>query len=180
MSTDEGTLTQDDVFDILSSARRRYVLYLLRTEGPMELTDLAEHVAAWENDTNIDALTKQQRKRVYVSLYQTHVPKLADADLVEYDKDSGRVELASRAGDIDQYLTTENEGFPWQYLYLPIAVVGLGVVALSTLDVWVFATLSQSELAIVLLVGLSVTVAAHGLLYLSDRREIPDELQRSE
>jgi DNA-binding transcriptional ArsR family regulator len=179
MSTDAGELTQDVVFDILSSARRRYVLYLLRTEGEMELTELAEHVAAWENDTTIEELTKQQRKRVYVSLYQTHVPKLADAGLVDYDQDSGEVALAASAPNIDRYLATDDEQFPWQYIYLPLAVVGLAVVALSSLDVWVFASLSQLELAIVLVVGFLVTAAAHATIYLAERREVPEELERS-
>jgi len=72
MGTSESALSQDVVFDILSSSRRRYVLYRLReAEGPVELTELAEQVAAWENDTETDQITEQERKRVYVSLYQT-------------------------------------------------------------------------------------------------------------
>jgi len=178
MSSEEDQLTQDDVFDILSSARRRYVLYMLKTEGPMELTALAEHVAAWENDTAVEDLSKQQRKRVYVSLYQTHVPKLAESGLVDYDQESGIVEMGTRADTVDRYLETEDDGLAWQYLYLPLAVVGLLVVGLAGANVWVFAMLSQVELAIILSVGILVTAAAHGIVWYTSQREIPTELRR--
>jgi hypothetical protein len=37
-----------------------------------------------ENGTIQEELTKQQRKRVYVSLYWTHVPEFEDAGLVKH------------------------------------------------------------------------------------------------
>ncbi|PSQ27425.1 hypothetical protein BRD06_05040 [Halobacteriales archaeon QS_9_67_15] len=179
MATEDEPLTQDIVFDILSSARRRYVLYLLRTEdAPVELTALAEDVAAWENDTTVNQLTKQQRKRVYVSLYQTHVPKLEDAGLVNHDQDTGEVELTPAASDIDQYLNPGEREVPWQYLYLPLAVLGIALVALSNLNVWVFGTLSNVALGIVILSGFLLTVAAHALVWHTNRQQAPDDLQR--
>lgn len=179
MSAEDGQLTQDVVFDILSSARRRYVLYLLRqTDEPIELTDLAERVAAWENDTSVDELTKQQRKRVYVSLYQTHVPKLEDAGLVEYDGDTGNVRLTPRARDVDQYLDPGDNEFPWQYLYLPLAVIGAALVALASFDVWVFGDLSQMALGMIVVIGFLLTVGAHLVVWAMGRRQVPDELSR--
>jgi DNA-binding transcriptional ArsR family regulator len=48
MTSGNNDLSQDVIFDILSSPRRRYVLYYLRKEGgPIDLTQLAERVAAW-------------------------------------------------------------------------------------------------------------------------------------
>lgn len=179
MSIEGGSLSQDVVFDILSSARRRYVLYLLRTEdAPVELTELAEDVAAWENDTTVEELTKQQRKRVYVSLYQTHVPKLEDANLVAYDSDSGEVELTEAASDIDQYLNPGYQEFPWQYLYFPLAVLGIGVVALSNLNVWVFATMAEATVGVIIFSGLLLTVCAHLIVWTLNNRQVPDDLRR--
>lgn len=81
-------LSQDLIFDLLSNPRRRFILYYLRIEsGPVKLPDLAKEIAAWEYDTPIDELTDQEQKRAYVSLYQTHVPKLVEAGLVDYDTD---------------------------------------------------------------------------------------------
>jgi len=179
MATEDGSLTQDVVFDILSSARRRYVLYLLRTsEEPIEMTDLAERVAAWENDTTVEELTKQQRKRVYVSLYQTHVPKLEDAGLVAYEQDSGIVELTAAAAGVDRYLDTEEPRFPWPYLYLPLILLGTGLVALTTFDVWVFGSLSGTGLGIVIVSGLLLSVAAHLIVRATYQRQAPEDLRR--
>jgi len=179
MSTEDGALTQDVVFDILSSARRRYVLYLLRTsEEQIEMTDLAERVAAWENETTVEELTKQQRKRVYVSLYQTHVPKLEDAGLVDYDQDSGLIELTDAAAGIDRYLDTEEPSFPWPYLYLPFVVLGTVLVALTTLEVWVFDSLSGTGLGIVIVSGLLLSVGAHIVVRTMYRDRAPEDLHR--
>jgi len=145
MEDNKTELTRDRIFDILSSPRRRYVLYFLRTEpNPIQLTELAEHVAAWENDTTVEELSTQQRKRVYVSLYQTHLPKLAEAGLVEYDEESGDVTTASKASEIDPLLG-EQQSEPTWYLYY------FGLAALSTLLVVVsLAGLAVPQVALVM------------------------------
>jgi len=160
MASSEEELTQDLVFEVLSSTRRRQVLSLLNQKGPMELTELAEYVAARENDTTVEELTKQQRKRVYVSLYQTHVPKLEDANIVDHDSDSGVVRLKSRASEVDRYLDGDDP-FPWQYVYVAVAAVGLGLVVLAWANVLVFAAVPDVVMAILLAVAIVVTALAH-------------------
>lgn len=119
-------LSRDRVFDILSSPRRRYVLYYLREHGgPVKLTALAEELAAWEHDTTVDELGPQARKRVYVSLYQTHVPKLEDAGLIDYDSDSGELFLAEESSAVDQYLGDETDDRPWYWYYLTLTAGSL-------------------------------------------------------
>jgi len=121
-------LSRDQVFDILSSPRRRYVLYYLREYGgPVELTALAEKLAAWENDTTVEELPAQARKRVYVSLYQTHVPKLEESGLIEYDSDSGELALADDDSQVDPYLGKQTPERPWYVYYLAVAVAGAGL-----------------------------------------------------
>ncbi|WP_276271729.1 DUF7344 domain-containing protein [Haloarcula litorea] len=132
MDQNNTSLSRDRVFDILSSPRRRYVLYFLRQESsPIQLTELAEHVAAWENDTTVEELSTQQRKRVYVSLYQTHLPKLADSGLVDYDEDSGEVAIARKASEIDRYLGEEPDSPAWYRYYLALAVLSLVFIVAS-------------------------------------------------
>lgn len=133
MDSTESSLSQDTVFDILSNSRRRYVLYYLRQQSePVQVTTLAENVAAWENETDIESLEEQERKRVYVSLYQTHIPKLADTGLVEYDKDAGTVALADEASSMDEYLSQPENDVPWQLIYLAEALVGGVALVLTT------------------------------------------------
>jgi hypothetical protein len=85
---------QDLVFDILKNRRRRQVLrYLMAIDDAASIGDLAEQLAAWENDVPKGDITYKQRKRVYISLHQTHLPKLDDARVVDYDSRSGMVSL---------------------------------------------------------------------------------------
>jgi hypothetical protein len=176
MGTSESALSQDVVFDILSSSRRRYVLYRLReAEGPVELTKLAEQVAAWENNTDPDQITEQERKRVYVSLYQTHIPRLDEVGLVVYDKDSGQIELAADAEQIDDYLSSGDERIRWEWAYL-----GLAAASGVFLAVTAFGPLSgvPDPVATGLVVtGFVVLAVTHAAVRLTRDNFVPPELR---
>lgn len=93
-------LTKNEIFTILKNPRRRKTLkYLERNDGEADLSDLAEFLAARENDIEIKALSSKQRKRLYISLYQVHLPKMDDLDVLEFDKHRGTIELTD-AGEI--------------------------------------------------------------------------------
>ncbi len=126
MSNDSRTLSQDTAFDLLSNARRRLALQYLQDEGgPISIGELATQVAAMENDIPPDDVDAQQRKRTYVSLYQTHVPKLAKANAVDYDPDEGVVTLTPETRMVTSYLSPAGEDRSWPQLYLGLSVVGL-------------------------------------------------------
>lgn len=178
MAHDQEELTQDLVFDILSSPRRRYVLYYLRTTGePVALNDLAEHVAAWENETDVEDLSDQERKRVYVSLYQTHIPKLDSVGIVDYDQQSGLVELTDRVHRIDDYLTETSEPIPWQQFYMALALLSGALLLLVGLDVGPFGTIPELVVGLVVTVGFAISATAHYLYWRSQRQQVPSELQ---
>lgn len=170
-------MSQDAAFDILSNARRRFVLYYLRETGePVELGELAGELAAWENETTPAELTKQQRKRVYVSLYQTHIQKLADADVVEYDQDTGMVRLADGSGQIGEYLSvgTEEDGRTrWQEAYVALAAVGAVLYALVALEVSVFAILSELQVGLLIVGALAFLASTHYVQARRQSTEIP-------
>jgi hypothetical protein len=93
----------DDVFHVLQNARRRLVLvYLSDVEGAVEMRAIAEQVAAWENGTTVEAITSEQRQRVYIALYQSHLPKMDELGVVDYDQARGVVE---RTPQVDQFLS---------------------------------------------------------------------------
>lgn len=107
----ERSLSKDDMFHILQNERRRRVLqYLSDTEGPVDMRDIAEQVAAWEHDTTVQQLTSDQRQRVYIALYQSHLPKLADFDLITYNRSRGVVERTPLADQVASYLQDPTEG----------------------------------------------------------------------
>jgi hypothetical protein len=98
-------LPKDVIFGLLSAERRRHVLqYLADNDGYTTLSDLAEYIAAKENDTEIRLLTSQQRKRVYVGLYQCHLPKLDDSDVIDFDQSRGTVQRRPNADLLCPYL----------------------------------------------------------------------------
>ncbi|NUB91394.1 hypothetical protein HTZ84_11190 [Haloterrigena sp. SYSU A558-1] len=113
---DEEELSKDEIFHLLQNERRRLVLrYLRDTTEPVRMRDIAEQVAAWEHDTTVEELTSKQRQRVYIPLYQSHLSKLDEAGLIDYQKNRGIVERQPRADMVDQYLqdapeTDSNDG----------------------------------------------------------------------
>lgn len=104
------TLPLDVIFEVLKNERRRLVLeHLRRAEGSVTIGDLAEHIAAYENDITRAELNAQQRKRVYIGLYQCHLPKMDDADAVAFNQDRGIVELGESAPTLFEYLDSDSE-----------------------------------------------------------------------
>ena len=134
---------------MLSNQRRRCVLYYLnRNPGPVPLRDLAERIAAWENDVEVAELEYKQRKRVYTSLHQTHLPKLDEAGIVDYDRDEGTVTLADRATDLDVYLElVGQQDIPWCDFYLGLSAVASLFVVAAWLGVYPFTALPDLLLA---------------------------------
>ena len=102
---DVPPLSQDNVFDALSSKRSRYVLLVLRdADGPFELRELVDTVASWETDKPIDLVSEEHCKRVFTSLRHSQLPKLAMMGLVEYDEEDSLVARGPYAEQADAYL----------------------------------------------------------------------------
>jgi hypothetical protein len=101
--------SRDELFALLSNQRRRDVLvYLDEHHRTTTLGELAVQLAAWENDTTRAAVTSAERQRVYVPLYQAHLPKLAAYGAIEYDQSRGTIERTDRADRFDTYLRAPN------------------------------------------------------------------------
>ncbi|WP_254820921.1 DUF7344 domain-containing protein [Haloglomus halophilum] len=105
---DAGTsISKDDAFHILQNSRRRAVLRYLAAHDEEErfvMRDLAEEVAAWEHDTTVQQLVSDERQRVYIALYQSHLPKLDDHDIIEYNQSRGVVEPTELVDALAPYL----------------------------------------------------------------------------
>jgi len=163
-SEEPASLPLDQQFEILKNERRRTVLrYLADHDGPVALGDLAEHVAAVENDTTVPQVTSRERKCVYVGLYQCHLPKMDDMDIVQFNRNRGRVELGPNAAQLEQYLEeSDTAERPWPVYYGAVALVGLvliGVAAVagSSLAVGISAVTSLSIAAVAVAHALSAS-----------------------
>lgn len=130
----EDELTLDEIFDILKNKRRRSVIEHLRTtDGPAELGDIAERIAATENDKSVSAITYDERKRVYVALYQCHLPRMDEMGIVAFNQSRGLVELTDQAPAIERFLDVTTESTLWYRYYFSIVVVGFLLLAGSVL-----------------------------------------------
>lgn len=98
-------LSAGEIFELLKNERRRRVIQYLKTrdDRTASLSRLATHIAALENDVDETQVSSDERRRVYISLYQLHLPKLENYGVVEFHQDSGSVTL-EETGRIDHYL----------------------------------------------------------------------------
>lgn len=77
---------------------------MLQRERRMPFDELAEYVAAREADEGVGEPSDELIERVRISLYHTHIPKLAEARLVKYDRENEMVVLTRPAEKVDEYL----------------------------------------------------------------------------
>lgn len=159
-----SAVTRDDIYEMLGNQRRRYALHYIERRGPaeVELRDLAERVAAWENEKPVAELTTAERKRVQTALHQFHLPKLDDSGFVEYDTDQQAVTLTDQASDLRVYLdVVPGRDVPWGVLYLGLAAVCGAILAATWLGVAPLAGVADRALSLFFLVSVGVTAAVH-------------------
>lgn len=122
--------TKSEIFDLVSSHRRRFAIHYCKEQNePVELADLAEYVASRELEKPISELTSDERKRVYTSLQQTHLPRLERAGMISNDR--GTVELTDNISDLEIYLDiVPRHSVPWGVYYLGLSLISALVLLL--------------------------------------------------
>ena len=157
-------LAREDVFDVLSNERRRCVLdYLKRHEEQrVELRELVDHVAAWENDSKPREVDSDARKRVYTALRQSHLPKLDKTGIVNYEHQRGEVELTDQAREVQLYLEhVPKNDIPWSEYYLGLSAVCAGLVTVTWLEIYPFVELTGIGLAAIMVMLFAISSAVH-------------------
>jgi hypothetical protein len=156
-------LSKGEVFDVLRNQRRRFVLqYLKRNDEAVELGELATQVAAWEYETSCENVSAEQRKRVYTTLQQTHLPRLADANIVHYDAEDGVISATDRATDIAIYLEiVPGHELPWREIYLSMGAVAIALCVAVWAAVPPFNVLTGVQWAFVISISFTVTAIVH-------------------
>lgn len=166
---------EEALYGALAHKRRRYTLhYLKQRGGPVSVRDLAEQVAAWENDKPISRLDSQERKRVYIALYQSHLSTMDDEGLVEYDEDAGTVKLSGPMESRDLYLeVVPEESVPWSMYYAGLTLANALLLVLAWQDVAPFDTVPELAWGGVVLVTFGISAFVQ--LYRSRDMRIGDE-----
>jgi len=162
-SADE--LTYDECFDLLSNYRRRCTLHYLEQHEETTIGDLSEQVAAWEYERSPEEVSYDERKRVYTSLQQVHLPRMDDIGVVEFDSDQGTVEAGPAAEELDIYLDVVTGGdVPWSVLYVAMAVVSAALVGVAAAGVPVLGSIPPTGWAVFVVTTFLVVSAAHTYL----------------
>ena len=158
---DTRGVSRDALFDVLSNHRRRYALHSLKAhEDVVGIGDLAERIAAWENGVSMAELTAAERKRVYTSLQQFHLPKMDAKGIVEYDNRRGTVALTDAAASLDVYLdVVAEDDIPWSRYYLGLSALSLA----GVVGVWLtsFSLVPGLVWAALVAVAFMVSALAH-------------------
>lgn len=150
----QGPLNEVEIHSALSNTRRILILKLLRAAAgrEMRVRELADRIA--EMETDVSPPPRNLRKSVYVTLIQSHLPKLDDFGIVDYDDQAKTVALARRSEEVWVYLeTVPKYGISWSEFYLGTACLG-GLLLLAT------------EIGVPLIAGVSPTGWATVILLL--------------
>jgi hypothetical protein len=117
---------------MLSNRRRRHTLHVLKNaeNGRVGLSEVAEQVAAWENETTREELSYDERRSVRTALQQHHAPKMEEAGLIAYDDRDQVLELTADAEAFEVYLETDRDAPPWG-VYFP-ALTAFCTLAVAT------------------------------------------------
>lgn len=96
---DDGPDQTANYVDWSPTDRRTVLLACLQEfDEPVTLPDLADEIAVRESGAEITEISGEVVKEIYLSLYHTDIPELAEADIVEYDQE---VDLVSSTPGID-------------------------------------------------------------------------------
>jgi hypothetical protein len=128
-------LIETDIHGILCNSRRRHALdHLRRTSEVVALSDLADVVA--ERETGESPPPNDLRQSVYNSLRQTHLPRLDEEGVIEYDQSTKEIRLHESAREVEVYMEVFTKyGFTWAEYYRLLGTIALLVLLAASLEV---------------------------------------------
>ncbi|SDR38838.1 DUF7344 domain-containing protein [Natronobacterium texcoconense] len=159
----DATLTEDELFEMLSNRRRRHILHQLMREGDrIDVGTLSEEIAASEDGIDIHEVSSTDRKRVYTALHQSHLPKMDEAGVLAFNKDRGFVEPMPALEDVEIYMDiVHGREIPWSDYYIGLTAVSALLLAVSAASLGPFAALSPYAWGVFVVVSFGVSAIAH-------------------
>lgn len=116
MSDPEGiespdSISEDAVYEVLADSwRRRALARLVAHDRTVTLNDLTKELVVREAEAPITEVPGEKLTRVASSLHHCHLPKLVENGIVTYDTDRRVIEPTERLGQIEPYLSADDEG----------------------------------------------------------------------
>lgn len=88
--------SRNQTLSSIASSRRREILRLLLAEGsPVAMSDLATHLASTDQQVSTSSGAPAETRSLQTELYHNHLPQLANAGLVRWNREAKTVEMAS-------------------------------------------------------------------------------------
>ncbi|QLD89491.1 ArsR family transcriptional regulator [Natronomonas salina] len=106
---EDGAPDLDEFHQLLCSASRRRILYYLQEHPEIPLEELSDVVAGWKAVEENTVVGPRERDRIRVSLHHTDVPRLADSDVVAYDRENREVSLQPLPEPLSRILRESRE-----------------------------------------------------------------------
>jgi DNA-binding transcriptional ArsR family regulator len=88
-------LSEDDFYQALAAQPRRRLLAYLLVHERSTVEELGGVLAGWDATESSGMATPGDHDQIVVALLHRHLPLLSEAGLVEYDRESGTVEVLS-------------------------------------------------------------------------------------
>ncbi|AHF99877.1 hypothetical protein HALLA_14845 [Halostagnicola larsenii XH-48] len=105
MSDATGEL--DTVLELCRVEHRRIVLaILLKDRRALTLNDLTKEIVRHNHRMSITDVPSETVSRIHLSVVHQHVPKLADAKVITYDRERQLVEPTDRLDGLESSLST--------------------------------------------------------------------------
>ncbi|EMA58320.1 DUF7344 domain-containing protein [Halorubrum lipolyticum] len=161
-----GELSEDEVFEVLSNRRRRFVIHALkRAEEPIDISELSTHVTAWERGVDPGEVRYEDRRNVYSTLQRTHLPKLEEKNVVTVDEEANVVEPTPELEGLDIYIEVlRSREIPWSLYYVGLAGVAVSLLLAVAAGTPGFAGLEALDVGVFTATAFGISAAAHHVI----------------
>lgn len=99
-----GKTTIESIMRVLAHPTRRFLLYYLRDEDVASVGDLATAIGAVQLDVPRTDIPDDHLERVKRELLHNHLPKLQQANFLEYDSRTKTIRFANPPKVLDKFL----------------------------------------------------------------------------
>lgn len=111
-SEQAGALAPETAFELLSHSRRLGLLECLKDhDETLGLTDASEAVASAVEDKPVQEIEADTVKQISMALYHSHIPRLEEHGIVDYDQERDLVRLTDRGHQLAEYMNRFKDSY---------------------------------------------------------------------
>lgn len=180
-NSNSDELSEDDIYDVLSNRRRRFVIDALKREqGPIDISEISTCITAWETGIDPDEVDYEDHRSVYGTLKRIHLPNLEENNIVTIDKEENVVHPTAQLENPDVYTeAVRNKEIPWSLYYVGLAGIAASLLLAVTVEAPIVGALEPLGVSIFTATAFGVSSVVHHIVGRRTRlgnREKPPEI----